>query len=245
MKQLVLFRDSERIDQIKTQLEIALENGVPEWTNRQERTLDNILQGIVTRKKQPINTYDQLQVFVSAVHAKYRERYSWHTIYATAWHKFVNKQSSDACHLMFTEHPRVTDHDNKRDPNIDFWIDDIAIDLKVTVFPKRLPDKRFITALKDPLSLMEWYYKYQGFHRWNWQNRLFIVCHDSQAEQHIRLKADLDQMRQLIDSYLDSFDVSQLYEIRQENVMKEPRAENSNGQPVSDLAYANIIWNCR
>lgn len=235
----------------KFQIDELFRRGVDEWKNRQERGIDNILQGIITRKHDPILSVKELDQMLDEVTAKHKDKFSPEEIRSSGIHKFINHHSSNVYELFFYAHPRVTPEVNKKHQDVDFWIDGyFSFDLKVTTWPKAWDyaslKKRFEKldyCINSPGPLVKWYYLNQGIHRWNWQNRLFIVCYDAQDFDHLRLKADFDNMKDIIRSYLDKFDPSKLVIVSQTELLGTVTTSNSKGRLIQETALADVIWN--
>lgn len=173
-----------------TRLEIdrLFEMGVPSWDVRQEGELERITQGVLSPN---VKTTEKLIAFCEKVHAKHGCNYTYERIFNYAAHRWINTQSSRAFERIILCHPRIVPEANKSNPDVDFWVDDtFPLDLKVTNWPKdwehkraSRTDQKLKRCLNDPTSLINWYYKSQGPARWNWQNRLFIVCYDDHEKK--------------------------------------------------------------
>ena len=69
------------------------------------------------------------------------------------------------------------------------------------------------SAQAQPKELLKWLYTNQsGQQRFHLKNRFFVVLHKSDGE-HWRLKAELQWIKLLVDTYLDSFDDKKLIEL--------------------------------
>lgn len=237
------------IDNITTELKKLLDAGIPNWTNRQNRDLDNHLSGIVTRKdKNAINTVEKLYDFINNKSRQLQDKYAKSEITTTSIHKFINYWSEKAFVELCCEHNRVTREQNKKNKNVDIWIDgEYPFDIKVTVWPKSLaPGELNLNECLNRANTNKvicWYYKHQGYHRWNWQNRIFIVCYDADTGNHLSLKADISKMRQIILDYFEIFNIENIYKISQEKVNGYIRHNDNRGNPIQSIALADIIWN--
>lgn len=235
----------------KFQIDGLFKRGMGARTTRQDRGLDNVLQGIVTRKRDPILTIEQLDSFVAEMAAKWGKKYQPELIKAEAEHKFISYHASTVYELFCLAHPRVTPEKNNKHKDVDFWVDGFfAFDLKVTNWPKDWDyashKKRFELleyCINDPKPLIKWYYLKQGIHRWNWQNRLFIVCYDAEDFDHSSLKADFANMKEIIKSYFDRFDPSKLTVVSQKELLGTTTTTNGKGRLIQDTAFADVIWN--
>lgn len=248
--------DSEKIaDSIarftKFQIDELLRRGIGKRTTRQERGLDNILQGIITRKHSPILTIEQLDSFVAEIVTKWGEQYQPQQIKTESEHKFISFHASTVYELFCLAHPRVTPEQDKKHKDVDFWVDEVfPFDLKLAPWPKDWDyqsfKKRFEKleyCINNPAPLIRWYYLNQGINRWNWQNRLFIVCYDAQNFDHLGLKADFENMKEVIRSYFDRFDPSKLTIVSQEELLGTTTTTNGKGRLIQKNAFADVIWN--
>ncbi|MEY2925346.1 MAG: hypothetical protein RLZZ337_1896 [Bacteroidota bacterium] len=143
-----------------------------------------------------------------------------------AWNRWYNFHSAQAIEAIFTSHPKVTDVQNGRDREKDFYIDGIPFDHKTSVFPRQY-GKSISEAVNNPKDLAKWLYinqsKEQRFHI---KNRLFVVLHNSQGE-HWKLKAEILLLNGLICKYLDSFKQDKLITLT-----------HKNGSLLTDVLYA-------
>lgn len=81
---------------------------------------------------------------------------------------------------MFCAHPRVLREEDPRHPWVDFYVDGIPFDLKLTEFPRRYPGS-VDQARAEPRSLVNWLYAHQSAERrYHLANRIFVVFHHTQ-----------------------------------------------------------------
>lgn len=247
--QLPLFNFYDGINQvvcdIEYQLKLLFENGIPQWTDTQDRDLDNRLSPIVSRKgNNAIDTVEKLYLFIDEKTLELKDLYAPPKIISAAIHKFLNFQSERAFNLLFCQHENVIKEQNYRNKNVDFRIlkpEIFPVDLKVTRWPKTI-NKNYLTigeALNNKSGkgkLIDWLYKKQGYNRWNWQNRIFIVCIDKKTGNHLVQKSNILNMRPVIFNYLDEFDKDNLYQVSQQKILGKIITEN-------EIAFSDIIWN--
>jgi len=131
------------------------------------------------------------------------------------WYNFWSAKGVEA---IFCEHENVKPHSNSKDKYIDFYISTIPIDHKTTVFPKGFK-KSIPYAISHKKELIEWLYKNQSKQqRSHFKNRLFIVLIDYEnRHEHWKLKAEITWLKQLISSYLCTFDSQKLTKLTIEN----------------------------
>lgn len=232
----------------KRQIDRLFELGVPAWDIRQEGELERITQGILNLN---IKTTEDVKAFCAKVHQKHGGNYTYERIFNYSAHRWINTQSSRAFERIIICHPRITAESNKRNPDTDFWVDEaIPLDLKVTKWPgdweyqrASRTEQRLKQCLNDPTGLINWMYTRQGPARWNWQNRLFIVCYDDHEKKHLLLKSDFSQMKGIIFNYFDKFDSARLIKVDQLALNGFIRTHNAYGRETQPVALADVIWN--
>jgi hypothetical protein len=233
----------------KTEIDKLFAMGVPPWNVRQEGDIEKVTQGIVTSSK--IKTVEDFISFCMRVYQKHIGKYTYEYIFNYSAHRWINKQSSDAFEKIILCHYRATKEPNKKNPDTDFWIDGLVpVDLKVTHWPIRWEGKRATTTdrrlkrcLNDPTELINWYYKEQSIGRWNWQNRLFIVCYDDHEKKHLQLKSDFSEMKRIIFNYLDGFNLNKWVRVDQQEVNGFVRTHNVYGRETQQVALSDVLWN--
>jgi len=84
---------------------------------------------------------------------------------------------------MFCAHPRVRPEINPRHPSVDFYLDGIPFDLKLTEFPRAYP-RSLDEARSCPQDLVNWLYREQSREgRYHVANRMFVVFHHAAAPE--------------------------------------------------------------
>lgn len=128
-----------------------------------------------------------------------------------ALNRWFNFWSAKAIEQMFCEHNNVKPHPNFKDKFTDFYINTIPFDHKTTIFPKGFK-KSFPFAIEHKKELIEWLYSNQSKQqRQHFRNRLFIVLINTEnTEEHWKLKAELSWLKNIISTYLCSFEVQKL-----------------------------------
>lgn len=106
---------------------------------------------------------------------------------------------------LFCRHPRVTRWPNPRDRTIDFELDGVSFDLKLTHLSaaraKRLP-LALLQARPDDL-IVQLYEEQSRQERFGLNNRLFMVCYDpAQPADSWKLKRDWRRLAAAIEAYL-------------------------------------------
>ncbi len=99
---------------------------------------------------------------------------------AYAVRRWYNFHTHQVVLEMFCAHPRVLREENPRHPWVDFYIDGIPFDLKLTEFPRAYPDS-VDHARARPEALADWLYRHQSAERrYHLANRIFVVFHHAQ-----------------------------------------------------------------
>jgi len=128
-----------------------------------------------------------------------------------ALNRWFNFWSAKAVEEFFCKYQSVHPHKNTKDKYVDFFIQHIPFDHKTTIFPKGFK-KSIPYAIEHKRELINWFYKNQSKQqRKHFKNRLFIVLINTANEQeHWKLKADLMWLKNIISTYLSTFDVQNL-----------------------------------
>lgn len=170
------------------------QNDMLDWITKyiyEARTYDNFLE----RTKKCIQDHPNINA---------RELFDY------ALNRRYNFKISDYAESIFLEQDNVEDEPNQKHKEIDFYINAIPFDLKMSVFPKKYT-KDINYALEHKEDLIHRMYKNcsqeQRLHNWN---KLFIVCYSSEWN-HNRVKWDLDAIREAVNKYMETYDESELY----------------------------------
>lgn len=126
-----------------------------------------------------------------------------------ALNRWFNFWSANGVENIFCSLPGVEANLNQYDRLVDFSINNIPFDHKTTVYPRRY-NHPVTYAIRNPLTLVTWLYNNQSKQgRYHTANRLFIVLYDKNND-HWRLRAELEKMRQAINDYVLNFDSNRL-----------------------------------
>lgn len=127
-----------------------------------------------------------------------------------AYNRWYNFWSAEAVEYIFSNHSKIRKNEDTYHKTIDFWLKDIPFDHKTSVFPKKLK-KPFEYYLANKMELITWFYQNQSQEqRKHLENRLFVVLYDSETLTHWKMKAEIDLLKEKIETYLDSFDEKDL-----------------------------------
>ena len=121
-----------------------------------------------------------------------------------ALHRWYNFKTSIQCEQIFCGYGAVKETDRKN-REIDIYIDGVPFDVKLTVYPKALSSHPYDLSTRNGKDKMiQWMYENQSQQqRKHLANRLFIVCDGKNAYDSLRLKSDFGQIRKKIKEYLN------------------------------------------
>lgn len=140
--------------------------------------------------------------------------------------RWYNFWSATAVEHIFTGLEGVKPIADFRDRRKDFMFLGIAFDHKTSVFPRSCGMK-LSHAQEYPEELILWLYNNQSSQkRMHFFNRLFLIVY-SRKGQHWKIKAEISFLKELIEKYVATFEVSQLTKL-----------EFQPGKPV----FSDIIW---
>ena len=130
-----------------------------------------------------------------------------------ALNRWFNFWSAMAVERIFCALPGVTANTNQYDRLVDFSIQGINFDHKTSVFPKRY-GYSLDFAQGNKIHLIRWLYAHQSRQqRYHDANRLFILLYARDGE-HWKLRAEISDLRQAIETYVTGFNSSKLVRLR-------------------------------
>jgi|SRR5690625_502374 len=130
-------------------------------------------------------------------------------VFQYAANRWYNFWSAIAVENIFTTMEGVTPALNSKNRLVDFSIFGIDFDHKTSVFPKKF-NKSISYSQSHKRELIFWLYKNQSQQkRKHLKNRLFIVVYDQQGE-HWKMKACLNDLKVIIQQYVQNFNPGQL-----------------------------------
>ena len=163
------------MDVILEDLQKAIVAGGNEWevqNNEQDRKTKFIYD---------VTDFDTLKLLCNTVLSKDEDR-------KYAYHRWVNFQSSIYCEQLFCKYG-AKKVKNKKDKNKDIYIDDIAYDVKLTIYPTTTAIKYDLDTEDGIEGLIRWFYNNQsGEGRKHYKNRIFIVCGGNTKEERMSNK---------------------------------------------------------
>lgn len=126
---------------------------------------------------------------------------------------------------MLCAHPRVQRESNPRHPSVDFYLDGIPFDLKLTDFPRAYP-RSLDEARAGPQDLINWLYRNQSRQgRFHTANRLFVVCHHTGApERTWEVRRMFDRIEGAVTAFLDRPVLIQAQFVGPDGVWHRPQA---------------------
>ncbi len=132
-------------------------------------------------------------------------------IFQYAANRWYNFQSAKAIEDLFCSSDGVIPAKEK-DPDKDFFINNIPFDHKTSVFPEKF-GYPYDWAIRNERKLIQWLYKNQSKQkRFHLKNRLFVIVYDPKGN-HWKMKAELNLIKDAVENYLQNFDASMLYSI--------------------------------
>lgn len=159
----------------------------------------NSINRAIFDKIQDVNSIAQLEYVLTDV-----AKISTDTVYKM----YFDTQTTRMIEDIFNSHKKVTPTliDEK---GVDFFIDKTPLDLKITHIPNGF-DKNF-----DKVKLIKNLYEKQGAMRFCAENRLFLILHDStHPEMSDKMRITYyDRIKDTINTYLDSFNLTNLQDI--------------------------------
>lgn len=104
---------------------------------------------------------------------------------------------------MFCAHPRVRRETDPRHPSVDFYLDGVPFDLKLTDFPRAYPHS-LDEARARPADLVNWLYRKQSREgRYHAANRLFVVFHHAlEPERTWEVRRMFDRIERSVAEFL-------------------------------------------
>ncbi len=119
--------------------------------------------------------------------------------------RWYTQKTHDLTVELFCRHPRVKRWSNPRDRHVDFQLDGIPFDLKLTHMSAARARQFPLAALRvhpDPYIL--WLYREQSQQeRFGLNNRLFVTCYDTEhPAESWKLKRDWQRLAEVIEAYL-------------------------------------------
>ncbi|MEM7031383.1 MAG: hypothetical protein AAF629_17610 [Chloroflexota bacterium] len=119
--------------------------------------------------------------------------------------RWYNHHTHQVIFSMLCEHPHIRAEENPRHHTIDFYLHDLAFDLKLSRFPRAFPGT-VDEAMADPVSLINWQYQQQSREwRYHTANRFFIIFHHRTKPQLTwQLRRDFDRLKTRLYPYLET-----------------------------------------
>jgi hypothetical protein len=120
-------------------------------------------------------------------------------------HRWYNYYTHQAALEQILDHPRTRPEKDPFHHTVDFYLDGVGFDLKLTRFPERYPHD-LAHARAHPSELARWLYARQSREgRYHLANRLFVVLYDAvDPSRTWELRRDFDRLDQAISAFLDA-----------------------------------------
>ena len=121
-----------------------------------------------------------------------------------ALHRWYNFVTSTTAEMAFCE-AGATPESNKRNHDIDIWLDGIPYDVKLTVYPKRLANRPYdISKRSGKDQMMRWLYSHQSWQgRKELTNRIYVMVDETDPRKAYAGKANIDAMRRSARVFVD------------------------------------------
>ena len=114
-----------------------------------------------------------------------------------ALHRWYNFQCAKYHEYLFCKNAAVKE-ENEHHKTIDFYINNVAFDLKTSVYPKKFKQNLDLSKRENKNELIVWLYKNQSSEgRQHFDNRLFIVC------KNLASKSNFDLIEEKIKAFID------------------------------------------
>lgn len=154
--------------------------------------------------------YDKLSRFIYQVKTadeciSAAEKYGVDVNYAL--HRWYNFATSKKCEEIFVKFGAKKEEDEYHH-SIDIYINKIAYDVKLTIYPHKLEQENVFLDLEnaqDKDKLIRWLYEHQSQEtRKHLKSRIFIVCAGTGTYEKQKLKCDFIKIEKGIKEYMDS-----------------------------------------
>lgn len=121
-----------------------------------------------------------------------------------ALHRWYNYYTSVQCEYLFCDYGAVHEED-KKNHDVDIYINNIPFDVKLTVYPKALSERPFnLRQRTGKNQMIQWFYTHQSQgKRKQLLNRLYVVCDGNNSEENLRMKSDFELLRKYIRSFMN------------------------------------------
>lgn len=138
------------------------------------------------------------------------------------WYNFVTSKMAEELFEQFGAKPET----DPKSHEIDFYLKDIAFDLKLTTMPQ-IEAQNTLKTRKERNDLIKWMYNNQSKQgRKHFGNKIFIVCNGEDKHSSMMLKSNIEKLSEGISKFME------YYQDREFNVVK---IDDKN-------VYADIIY---
>lgn len=173
------------------------------WGKKQNNNFDKLTNFIYS-----IKDFSELE---QRIEKEFSKNLKYNELKNYALNRWYNFWSANAVEHIFCDQKFIKAFPNSKDKFVDFYINNIPFDHKTTVFPKGFR-KSVPYAFEHKRELITWLYLNQSQQqRKHLKNRLFVVLVNYNDEnKHWKLKAEIGWLKNIISSYLSTFDVQNL-----------------------------------
>lgn len=189
------------MEQLQEELNKALVN-LQSWGNKQNDRFDYCTDYIYK-----VQSYSELEEKTKETCES--KNLDYDKVFRYALNRWFNLQISNFAEKQFLEYDIVEDEPNQRSKEIDFYINSIPFDLKMSVFPKWF-GKDIDYATEHKTELIDWLYSNcSQERRLHNGNKIFIVCYSSDGN-HNKVKSNLWYIKEAVDNYMKSYNEGDL-----------------------------------
>lgn len=150
-------------------------------------------------------------------------------------HRWYNYHTSVYCEDIFCDYGAVHE-ENRRNHDVDIYIDGTPFDVKLTAYPKALIPRRpyDLTTRSGKNDMIKWFYDNQSKgSRHQWLSRLYVVCDTNNKSELLKMKCDFDLLREAIGNFMRSNDARDFNQV----VLNDASDNNREYTPYSDIIY--------
>ena len=117
------------------------------------------------------------------------------------WFNFVTSKMAEELFEQFGAKPEK----DPKNHEIDFYLKDIAFDLKLTTMPQ-ISDQNTLKTRKERNDLIKWLYKNQSQQsRKHNSNKIFIVCDAGNKHDSMMLKCNIEKLSEGISKFVSYY----------------------------------------
>ena len=117
------------------------------------------------------------------------------------WYNFITSKMAEELFEQFGATPEI----NSKSHEIDFYLKDIAFDLKLTTMPQ-IEAQNTLKTRKERNDLIKWMYNNQSKQgRKHFGNKIFIVCDGGDKHSSMMLKSNIEKLSEGISKFMEYY----------------------------------------